>query len=178
MATENKIIKNAAFNAAITKYILLVGCFFLIITFIGIPFVFIWLLGAGQYFSKRYYNSLKCELTTRHLRFKKGAFFKVEKTIPLENIQDLTFVDNPFLRWFDLRILKIETASGNNPHSNDMKLMGIIDTESFKEEVLEQREQVMQAQHSNNNSIAGQDDAMLAVLSEIKTVLQEIRDKG
>lgn len=177
MTTENKIIKNAEFNPAITNYILLVGCFFLLVTFIGIPFLFIWLFGVGQYFSKRYFNSLRCELTTRHLRFKKGAFFKVEKTIPLENIQDLTFVDNPFLRWFDLRVLKIETASGNNPHSNDMKLIGIIDTESFKEEVLEQREQVMQSKRTNANSNTTMGSDLMDMLSEIKSVLQEIRDK-
>ena len=135
MTTENKIIRNAAFNPAIKNYILLVGCFFLIITFIGIPFLIIWLFGFGQYFNKRYFTNLKYELTTRHLRFKKGAFCKVKKTISLENIQDLTFVDNPFLRWFDLRILKIETASGNNPHSNDMKLIGIIDTRKLQRKI-------------------------------------------
>jgi len=40
-------------------------------------------------------------------QFKKGMMFRVEKTIPLENIQDLTFLDNPFLRWFDLRCDRI-----------------------------------------------------------------------
>lgn len=177
MGTENRIIKNAAFNPAITNYILLVGSLLFILSFFGIPLLFIWLFGVGQYFSKRYFNSLQCELTTRHLRFKKGAFFKVEKTIPLENIQDLTFVDNPFLRWFDLRVLKIETASGNNPHSNDMKLIGIIDTESFKEEVLEQREQVMRAKSNHSDAHREQDTDIMEMLSEIKTVLQEIRDK-
>jgi len=44
------------------------------------------------------------------LEFKKGIFFRVEKTIPLENIQDLTFNEDPLLRYLDLRVLKIETA--------------------------------------------------------------------
>jgi putative membrane protein len=177
MATENKIILKAAFNPAIKNYILVVGSFFLIITFFGILLLPFWLLGVGQFGSKRYFNSLHCELTSRHLRFKKGAFFKVEKTIPLENIQDLTFIDNPFLRWFDLRILKVETASGNNPHSSDMKLIGIMDTENFKEEVLEQRERIVSAKSSSAPQSSSDDQNLMTVLSEIKTVLEEIRDK-
>lgn len=177
MSTENKIILKAAFNPAIKNYILVVGSFFLIITMFGILLLPFWLLGVGQYGSKRYFNSLQCELTTRHLRFKKGAFFKVEKTIPLENIQDLTFIDNPFLRWFDLRILKVETASGNNPHGSDMKLIGIMDTENFKEEVLEQRERIVSAKSSNAPQSSSDDQNLMTMLSEIKTVLEEIRDK-
>ncbi|MDP4663970.1 MAG: PH domain-containing protein [Salibacteraceae bacterium] len=177
MATENKIILKAAFNPAIKNYILVVGSFFLIITFFGILLLPFWLLGVGQFGSKRYFNSLQCELTSRHLRFKKGAFFKVEKTIPLENIQDLTFIDNPFLRWFDLRILKVETASGNNPHGSDMKLIGIMDTENFKEEVLEQRERIVSAKSSNAPQSSSDDQNLMTMLSEIKTVLEEIRDK-
>ncbi len=177
MSSENKIILNAAFNPAIKNYILLVGSFFLILTMFGILLLPFWLLGVGQFASKRYFDSLQCELTTRHLRFKKGAFFKVEKTIPLENIQDLTFIDNPFLRWFDLRILKVETASGNNPHGSDMKLIGIIDTESFKEEVLEQRERIVSAKSSNAPQSSSDDQNLMTMLSEIKTVLEEIRDK-
>ena len=177
MATENKIILKAAFNPAIKNYILVVGSFFLIITFFGILLLPFWLLGVGQFGSKRYFNSLQCELTSRHLSFKKGAFFKVEKTIPLENIQDLTFIDNPFLRWFDLRILKVETASGNNPHGSDMKLIGIMYTENFKEEVLEQRERIVSAKSSNAPQSSSDDQNLMTMLSEIKTVLEEIRDK-
>ena len=101
----------------------------------------------------------------------------MEKTIPLENIQDLTFIDNPFLRWFDLRILKVETASGNNPHGSDMKLIGIMDTENFKEEVLEQRERIVSAKSSNAPQSSSDDQNLMTMLYEIKTVLEEIRDK-
>lgn len=177
MSSENKIILKAAFNPAIKNYILVVGSFFLILTIFGILLLPFWLLGVGRFGSNRYFNSLQCELTSRHLRFKKGAFFKVEKTIPLENIQDLTFIDNPFLRWFDLRILKVETASGNNPHGSDMKLIGIMDTENFKEEVLEQRERIVSAKSSNTPQSSSDDQNLMTMLSEIKTVLEEIRDK-
>ena len=140
---ENEVIQSAVFNPKIKSYILWTVAFFLFISIVGIPVLIIWLLGFGQYYGKRYYKSLSCQLTTQHLVFSKGAFFKVQKTIPLENIQDLTFLQNPILNLLDLRILKIETAGSSNPHGSDMKLMGINDAEKFKEDVLVQREQLI-----------------------------------
>ena len=101
------VIKKATFSKNIKTYIVLVVSFFLLISIIGIPILIIWLLGLGQHIGKRYYNSLECQLTTKHLEFKKGVFFRVEKTIPLENIQDLTFIENPLLKYLELRVLKI-----------------------------------------------------------------------
>ena len=170
MATNHQVLLKAAFNPRIKDYILISGVLMMLISMLGIPLLFCWLLGVGKWISSKYYNSLQCELTTRHLRFKKGAFNKVEKTIPLENIQDLTFIDNPILRWFDLRMLKIETAGSSNPHGSDMKLIGIMDTENFKEQVLEQREVLISRKK-------GDDIPSSAVSSSLDTqLLTEIRD--
>lgn len=110
MTTTHKVLRIAEFNPKIKTYLLMTVAFFMSITIIGIPLMIIWFLGLGQYFTKRYYEGLRCRLTDRNLEFKKGVLFRVEKTIPLENIQDLTFIDNPILQWLDLRMLKIETA--------------------------------------------------------------------
>lgn len=165
---ESKIIKKAQFNPSIKTYILLVVSFFLLITIIGIPILIIWLLGLGQYVSKRYYEHLECQLTHRHLEFKKGVLFKVEKTIPLENIQDLTFIQNPILNMLDLKILKIETAGHSNPRGSDMKLIGIKDMSNFKEAVLNQRE----ALRSNLNMVSKD----MTGLEKTNLLLEEIRD--
>lgn len=125
MTSDTKLIEKAEFNPKIKTYIFLTFAFVMLITIIGIPILIIWLLGLGQYISKRYYENLSCEITTNHLEFKKGVLFTVEKTIPLENIQDLTFVENPLLKHLDLRILKIETAGHSNPKGSDMQLIGI-----------------------------------------------------
>ena len=109
---EKYVIKQAEFNPRIKSYILFVITLFLLFTVIGIPILIFWVLGMGQYFSKRYYEHLQCKLTERHLEFKKGVLFKVEKTIPLENIQDLTFIENPLLKFFDLRVLKMGLSNG------------------------------------------------------------------
>ena len=140
MTLESNLVQKAEFNPKIKTYILLTVSFFLIISIMGIPILIVWLLGLGQYISKRYYENMSCELTTKHLEFKKGVLFKVEKTIPLENIQDLTFIENPLLKYLDLRILKIETAGQSNPKGSDMKLIGIIGASDFKKKVLHQRE--------------------------------------
>ncbi len=179
MAKEKIIIQQAAFNERIKKYIFWVVMFYMFITVAGIPLIFIWILGVGQRISKRYYEHLQCQLTSTHLEFKKGVLFRVEKTIPLENIQDLTFIDNPFLRWFDLRILKIETAGSSNPQGSDMKLIGIIDTPEFKEKVLEQRTVIRnRSMNESSSSQSGSSDESIALLKEIRDLLKDIKGKS
>lgn len=170
---EARIIQKAVFSLKIKTYILLVVGFFLFISIIGIPFLIIWILGFGQYYSKKFYENLKCQLTARHLVFSKGAFFKVEKTIPLENIQDLTFIENPILNLLELRVLKIETAGSSNPHGSDMKLIGINDAELFKQKVLDQRELLVR-KPSIKNDLSNKDES-LAVLLEIRDLLKDIK---
>jgi len=178
MEKEVKIIKQAEFNPRIRKYILFIVAFYLFISVAGIPLILIWVLGLGQHVSRRYYEHLKCRLTDSHLEFKKGILFRVEKTIPLENIQDITFIDNPFLRWFDLRILKIETAGSSNPQGSDMKLIGIIETAEFKENVLEQRTVIRnKALTMMGGGTGSGDEENIELLREIRDLLKDIKNK-
>lgn len=178
MEKEVTIIKQAEFNPRIRKYILFIVAFYLFISVAGIPLLLIWYLGLGQHVSRRYYENLKCRLTDSHLEFKKGILFRVEKTIPLENIQDITFIDNPFLRWFDLRILKIETAGSSNPQGSDMKLIGIIDTPEFKEKVLEQRTVIRNKALTMMGGGSGSgDEDSIELLKEIRDLLKDIKNK-
>jgi putative membrane protein len=178
MKKDPVIIKQAEFNERIRKYIFWVVMFYMFISVAGIPLIFLWVAGLGQLISRRYYERLECQLTETHLEFKKGVMFRVEKTIPLENIQDLTFLDNPFLRWFDLRILKIETAGGSNPQGSDMKLIGIIDTPAFKKMVLEQRSVIRNKNLSETTgSPTALGDESIALLKEIRDLLKEIKAK-
>ena len=171
--SETRIIEEATFSPKIKTYIFLSVGFFLLITIIGIPILVFWLLGFGQYVSKRYYQNLHCTLTSQHLIFRKGVFFMVEKTIPLENIQDLTFLQNPILNLMELRVLKIETAGSSNPHGSDMKLIGIVQAEQFKQQMLEQRELLMRK--LNDEIPASKGNESLEVMLEIRDLLKEIR---
>ncbi|TFH24441.1 MAG: PH domain-containing protein [Bacteroidia bacterium] len=178
MEKEALIIKQAEFNPRIRKYILHVVAFYLFISVAGIPLILLWYVGIGQYISRRYYEHLACSLTDSHLEFKKGVLFRVEKTIPLENIQDITFIDNPFLRWFDLRILKIETAGSSNPTGSDMKLIGIVDTPAFKKQVLEQRTVIRnKALTMMGGGTGSGDEESIKLLKEIRDLLQDIKNK-
>lgn len=171
---SNTILK-AKFSPNIKRYTLLYVSFFIAISVIGIPILPIWFLGLGQYVSSRYYDSLSCSLTTHHLQFKKGVMFKVEKTIPLENIQDLTFIENPLLKWLQLKILKIETASQSHPMKSDMQLVGIVDTEAFKEAVLTQRELLTNQKQNIKSGVNDQGD-VISLLSDIKQLLTDIKN--
>ena len=178
MTTESKIIQVADFNPKIKTYIIFTVSFVLTITVVGIPLLIIWLLGFGKYISGLYYENLKCELTTHHLEFKKGAIFKIEKTIPLENIQDLTFIENPFLRYFDLRILKVETAGQSNPaEGSDMKLIGIINSAEFKQQILHQRELLNSGTTSEKIDLELKGTKTDEILLEIRDILNDIKNK-
>jgi len=177
MIQDLDLIQKAEFNSKIKTYILITIAFFLLVTVIGIPILIIWLLGLGQYISNRYYENISCELTTRHLEFKKGVLFKVEKTIPLENIQDLTFIENPLLKYLDLRILKIETAGQSNPKGSDMKLIGIIGAADFKKSVLHQRELLKNKDSIGNVQTETSNEQINKTLIEIRDILNEMNNK-
>lgn len=177
MTPESKTIVIADFNPQIKTYLLIVIALIMTISLIGIPFLIIWFLGLGQYYSKRYYENLICELTTRNLTFKKGVMFKVEKTIPLENIQDLTFIENPLLKAFDLRILKIETAGQSNPQGSDMKLIGIIGSSEFKNKVLKQRELLNSEVSASTEVNLSSQEQILDVLKEIRSLVKDMSKK-
>ena len=168
----------ATFNPRIKGYIMASVAFILLITIIGIPILVIWFLGLGQYISRRYYEHLECQLTDRHLRFKKGAMFKVEKTIPLENIQDITFIQNPILNLFNLKILKIETAGNSASSGADMQLVGIENMESYKDMIMAQRDKLKSADSKHIDSgDANSNQQVIELLREIKDVMIDIRNK-
>ena len=175
---ENEVILNkASFNPKVKTYIFLVVLFYLIVSVIGWILLPFWLLGLGNWISNKFFNTLECELTTKNLRFSKGMIFHIEKTIPLENIQDLSFYGGPILRYFGLTLIRIETAGGGGQHNNNMmSMLGINDAENFKVEILNQREKVMKEKYQftafDNNSSSSNDE----LLRDIKNVLVEIKE--
>lgn len=142
------------------------------ITFIGIILLPFWFLGVGQWWSRHYYDKLECELTETAIRFKKGILVQVEKTIPLENIQDVTFVEGPLLKYFHLCILKFETAGQSAGQAHDMQLIGIVNAHELRNLILSQREKRMQAK---NMAPANPISDNTAVLQEIKELLADIK---
>jgi putative membrane protein len=172
----DQLVQKASFSPAVRKYILLVPCLIMLLSIVGIPLILIWFMGPGWMISKRYFDGLSCELTTSKLKFSKGVLVRVDKTIPLENIQDLTFIEGPILKAFGLSILKIETAGSSGPNSSNMRLIGIENAREFRNNVLDQRDRLKK----ENNAPSGQmnNDELLTVMREIRDVLVEIKDQG
>ncbi|MDX2220589.1 MAG: PH domain-containing protein [Burkholderiales bacterium] len=163
--------RRAAFNPLIRPYMLITIGFTLIVTIIGIPLAIIWFLGGGQWWTRHYFDRLDCTLDDKVLRFRKGILFQVEKTIPLENIQDVAFIEGPLLRHFNLSTLKFETAGSSHGEAANMMLTGIIDAHDFRNEIMARRDALKSRSASVNVSAA---DAQLAVLQDISAKLDQL----
>lgn len=165
METKTKIIRSATFDPRIKKYLLIYGSLILVLTIFGILLIPFFLIGA-PFLIRRYFDRLSAELTSRALRFEKGIIFHVERTIPLDKIQDLTFKEGPLLKAFGLSILKVETAGNTGAGQSDLTLIGIQDASGFRNAVLEQRDKV-----TENKYAAPEESDKLTI-----TLLTDIRD--
>jgi membrane protein YdbS with pleckstrin-like domain len=173
---------NAKFNPLIQPYLVLRIGFTIAMTIIGIPLAVIWFLGVGQWWARHYFEKLECHLGEKALRYRKGILVQIEKTIPLENIQDVTFIEGPILRRFHLSTLKFETAGHSAGQANDMHLTGIIDAHEFRNRILEARDALKhQAQRQPGDASAAMPlfsdviaKSQLATLQGIERRLEEI----
>lgn len=171
-------LRIAAFNPLIRPYLLLYVAFLMAVTIVALPLALLWLLGPGQWWASHYFRKLRCELTDTELRFRKGILFQVEKTIPLENIQDVTFTEGPLLRHFNLTVLKFETAGQSQGGGHDMTLVGIMDADDFRADILARRQALRRAQARGGAEPRPEtgDSEQLTLLRGIHQRLDEIAD--
>lgn len=183
-----EVLFDAEFEPRLRTYTLATVSFFLFITVVGIILIPFWLI-FGRFYVNRYYDNLFCQLTTRALHFKKGVWFQTEKTIPLDKIQDLTFNEGPFLRYFGLSYLQVETAGNSAQGMADMSLTGIVDARKFREMVLDQRDNIVYNEnHSSSDAKRSlqegeekneiHNDETLKILKEISSTLKRIEKKS
>lgn len=181
--TEEINLNEASFSPRVKTYIFFVVLVSLISTVIGIVLVPFWIFGLGQWLSAKFFKTLSCTITNKNLKFSKGLIIHIEKTIPLENIQDLSFVGGPILRYFGLTLIKIETAGGGGGHHNQnmMSMLGINDAEKFKTHILTQREIVIREKHGYSSSgtvntvVSPENMSTTQLLTDIKNELIEIK---
>lgn len=175
--SEEIILNEASFNPKVKTYIFFIVLFYLITSIIGIIVVPIWVFGFGQWLSKKFYHTLSCQLTNKNLKFSKGLIFHIEKTVPLENIQDLSFFGGPILRSFGLTMIRIETAGGGGQHhQNMMSMLGIIDAEKFKTDILNQREKIIR-EKSGLNQVGSNDADNTSSISQTQQLLSDIKNE-
>lgn len=163
----------ARFNPLIRPYLVMYVALVMGVTVVLLPLAVLWLLGFGQWWARHYFNKLECELSAESLRFRKGILFQVEKTIPLENIQDVTFIEGPLLRSFHLSVLKFETAGQSVGQAHDMKLIGIIDADVFRKQILSYRELTRRrhSQASADPAAKAESEVLQAIDSKLQTII-------
>ena len=162
----------ASFNPLIRPYLVATIGFALFITIVGIPLAIIWFLGVGPWWARHYFDKLECELSEKSLRYRKGILVQVEKTIPLENIQDVTFIEGPILKHFQLSTLKFETAGQSQGQANAMQLTGIINAHDFRQQIMQRREAL---RHPVSNAVASPDESAATSRDEQTVILKEIQ---
>ena len=133
---------HATFNPLLRPYLVAMVAWYLLLSIFGAPLILVWVLGPGQWWARHYFDRLGCTLDDRTLQFRKGILFRVEKTIPLENIQDVTFIEGPILRLYHLSILRVETAGQSPGQAHSMQLVGIVDAHALRDEILARRERL------------------------------------
>jgi putative membrane protein len=155
-------------------YFVVYGAGVLAMTIVGLPLALLWLCGVGAWWARHYFDRLECELGETALRFRKGILVQVEKTIPLENIQDVTFIEGPLLRRFNLSVLRFETAGQSANQGNEMKLVGVIDAAQLRQRILAQRDVLRQRHAQAGSGTAAPQDEQLALMRAMLARLDEI----
>lgn len=137
--SEN-ILRVSSFNPKVKTYWLVSFVFVLSITVIGIPLLII-AIPLFFWLADKMLKAMSATLTERKLIVKKGVWFKVEKSIPLEKITDVAMSQGPIMSYFGLQQLSFETA-GQSGAGALVSLIGIIDAAEFREAILTQKDNI------------------------------------
>lgn len=166
---DTKVIREATFDPKVCQYWLMAGVIALTLFLVTIPLLLLW-IPFGLLVTRRFLAAMSCQLTPKALVVRKGVFTRTEKTIPLENITDLGVVQGPLMRVFGLKALSVETA-GQSSEGALVSLVGVENTEAFREAVLSQRDAI--AEQGGNSPIQDLPDRD-ALLTEIRDSLLRI----
>lgn len=149
---DEVILEKAEFDPKLRTYWFWNAAFVMVASVIGIVVLPFWILGFGQWWTRRQFRAMEAELCERSMSYRRGVLFKVEKTIPLEQIQDLTLREGPLLKALGLCSLSIETAGQSATSGSDARLTGVRDARAFRDAVLSRRDLVRGKAESRSSS--------------------------
>jgi putative membrane protein len=167
MENDTHILK-AEFDPKVRTYWLVSGMIICVVTVVGIPLLLLW-VPLGLILTGHYLKRMECVLTPKALKVKKGIMVRVEKTIPLDKITDMAVVQGPVMRHFNINKLTVETAGQSGPGAL-VVLIGIIDSKSFREAVLAQKDKMSDQSGSQHSTPESSPDLSGS------TTLEEVRD--
>lgn len=138
---QERILKEATFAPQVVRYFgtstaVTMACMIFLIPVIPIvvPFVIL--------YQRKQYARLRVYLTTRDLKVHRGVLTREEKAIPLEKITDLAVFQGPIMRHFGLKGIRVETAGQSAGPGALVSIIGIEETDGFRDLVLGQRDRI------------------------------------
>ena len=173
MTLDTNQTLHAAFSPKLKTYYFWSGALTLAVTIIGIVVLPLWVV-VGSWWARRYYESLKMEVTDRAVIIGKGVFFKQELTIPLDKIQDISVREGPLLNALGLLGLRLETAGQRNMTTGKSEgdLIGLLEARKVRDVIIERRDRLA----SSERPVAQASDAT-SLLIEIRDSLHRIEAK-
>lgn len=178
MTSRGSVIREAEFDPRLKGWVRALVSLILLITVVGIPLIPLWLLWSISY-APRALERLEARLTPRALEVQMGVYLRKEATIPLDRITDIRLHDDPLMRRFGLRGVRVETAGQAGAHaSSEGNLIGIVGAVEFRDAILRQREALLEgAAPSAAAPPVPASPADTALLSEIRDLLKSIDSK-
>ena len=177
-SATGELLIEAQFDRRVMSYGRLVITGFLVITVVGILLIPFWLIFSLWYMPE-FYRRQTARLTTRAVEIRKGVFFRKESTIPLNRITDVRLHDDPLMRHYGMRGLKVETAGQSGQSSgSEGDLVGVIDAVEFRDAILRQREASLGAEAPAAPAPSAASDDTAAILTEIRDILTRIEAQG
>jgi putative membrane protein len=143
------------------------------VTIVGI-FILPFLLPFAWWYYRRFYATLEVVLTSRELQVSRGVLNRQQKSIPLEKVTDLAVLEGPIMRWMGIKGLQVETAGQSGPGGALVRLIGIEDTDGFRDDTLDQRDKVTDSEPDETRPTT---DTTTALLTEIRDALVRIESR-
>lgn len=184
---KERVLREAEFAPNVVRYHVLAPVAVMAATVVGIALVPI-VAPIMYVYHSRYYRRLSVRLTSRELKIRRGIMVVEEKSIPLEKITDLAVYQGPIMRAMGLKGIKVETAGQTSATGSPLvTVVGIVDTDDFRDLVLEQRDRIADRDEAPSASppaapgsvaggagVAASDPALLGTLTEIRDLLRRI----
>jgi membrane protein YdbS with pleckstrin-like domain len=149
----------------------LLGHLGLVFAGIGLLTFPLWVV-LGWWAVGRRYDAWSATLTDQAVNLRSGVWFRVEKTVPLDKIQDLSLRTGPLLNAFGLGSVQLETAGSSSPQGMaDLQLVGLSNAQAFRDAVLAQRDRLA---HGAAATQARVEDPTVALLTEIRDLLAQM----
>ena len=171
MRQAPRVLRTAEISPQVIRYSLLALAVPLAATIVGI-FILPILLPIAWWYYRRFFATLEVVLTSRELQVSRGVLNRQQKSIPLEKITDLAVIEGPIMRWMGIKGLQVETAGqSSGPGGALVRLIGIEDTDGFRDDALDQRDKVTDG---GPDDTAPAPDVSTALLTEIRDALVRI----